>query len=242
MSNPVLNENFASKAILLEGKPMTIAGTVNKVFVLFAFLLVGAVYNWAKIANGFYGEAVMLMEIGGIVGFILVLVTIFNVKIAKYTAPIYALCEGLVLGGISALFEAFYQGIVFQTILGTFASLFTMLLLYKAKLIRYTDKFASVLKTAVLSVTIIYIIQIVASFFGRGIPAIFESGPIGIVFSLIVVAIASFCLIEDFYYIEESENRMMSKDYEWYGAFGLMITLVWLYMEILRLLSKLRSR
>ena len=117
-----------------------------------------------------------------------------------------------------------------------------MLMLYKARAIQYTEKYAAVLKTSLLSVMAIYLIQIVASFFGRGIPGIFEAGIVGIVFSLIVVVIAAMALIQDFAFIEMGSQNMLSKDYEWYGAMGLMITLVWLYMEILRLLAKLNSR
>ena len=135
-----------------------------------------------------------------------------------------------------------YLGIVIQAIMLTFASLFVMLMLYKAKLIQYTETFRSVLLTAILSVGAIYFVQIILSLFSRTIPGIFDNGPVGIVFSLIVVAIASLSLIQDFYFIESASNNLMSKDYEWYGAMGLMITLVWLYMEILRLLAKLNSR
>lgn len=139
-------------------------------------------------------------------------------------------------------FEAQWHGIVLQAILGTFAVLFVMLMLYKAKMIQYTDKFAAVLKTAILSVLVIYLIQIVAMFFGRSIPLIWESGIVGIGFSLLVVVIAAMALIQDFFFIETASQNMLSKDYEWYGAMGLMITLVWLYTEILRLLAKLNSR
>ena len=139
-------------------------------------------------------------------------------------------------------FEAQWQGIVLQAVVATFVTMFVMLALYKARIIRYTAKFQAVLTTAMLSVFAIYLIQFVASFFGRGIPLIWEAGPVGIGFSLIVVGIAAFCLIQDFFFIESASQNMLSKDYEWYGAMGLMITLVWLYMEILRLFAKLNSR
>ena len=169
-------------------------------------------------------------------------VTCFNIKIAKYTAAPYALMEGLVLGAFSAFFEAQWHGIVLTAILSTFAVLFVMLMLYKARMIQYTDKFAAVLKTSILSIFAIYLIQFIASFFGRGIPLIWEAGVVGIGFSLLVIVIAAMALIQDFFFIESASQNMLSKDYEWYGAMGLMITLVWLYTEILRLLAKLNSR
>ena len=142
----------------------------------------------------------------------------------------------------SALFEKAYPGIVINAILGTFVVLFVMLALYKARFIQYTEKFRAVLTTAILSILAIYIIQFIAMIFSRSIPLIWQSGPVGIGFSLFVIVIAAMSLIQDFFFIETSSQRMLSKDYEWFGAMGLMITLIWLYTEILRLLAKLNSR
>lgn len=264
MSNPILNNNRFSPQendysqdrvyeaeIVNDGRinpgriydePMTINGTVNKIFMLAVCLLAGAAISVYNMLSGNPGLAQTLMTAGAIIGFILVLATCFNVKLAKYTAAPYALLEGFFIGGISTFFEGQYQGIVLQAISLTFAALFIMLMLYKAKVIRYTEKLASVIWTGLLSICAIYLIQIVASFFGRSIPQIFDAGPIGIIFSLIVVGFASLSLIQDFFFIEKASERMLSKDYEWYGAMGLMITMVWLYMEILRLLAKLNSR
>lgn len=242
MSNPILNEDrFGAQERILEGEPMTISGTVNKIFMLFACLVAGAAISVYSLFTA-PGVVPVMMGAGAIIGLVLVLATCFNVKIAKYTAAPYAFFEGLVLGAFSMFFEAQWHGIVLQAILGTFAVLFVMLMLYKAKMIQYTDKFAAVLKTAILSVLVIYLIQIVAMFFGRSIPLIWESGIVGIGFSLLVVGIAAMALIQDFFFIESASQNMLSKDYEWYGAMGLMITLVWLYTEILRLLAKLNSR
>lgn len=243
MSNPMLNEErFSTRERILDGEPMSIQGTISKVLMLFICLLAGAAISLYMLFNGMSGTIMPAMTVSAIIGFILVIATCFNIKIAKYTAAPYALFEGIVLGGISALFETQMQGIVLQAVLGTFTVLFVMLMLYKAKAIQYTEKFAAVLKTSLLSVFVIYLIQIIASLFGRGIPGIFEAGIIGIGFSLIVIVIAAMALIQDFAFIEMGSNNMLSKDYEWYGAMGLMITLVWLYMEILRLLAKLNSR
>lgn len=242
MSNPILNEDrFSSQERILDGEPMTIQGTVSKIFMLFACLIAGAAIS---VYTLFTNPSVVpgLMTIGAILGFVLVLVTCFNIKIAKYTAAPYALMEGLVLGAFSMFFEAQWHGIILQAILSTFAVLFVMLMLYKARMIQYTDKFAAVLKTSLLSILAIYLIQFIASFFGRGIPLIWESGMVGIGFSIFVIVIAAMALIQDFFFIETASQNMLSKDYEWYGAMGLMITLVWLYTEILRLLAKLNSR
>ncbi|MBP3924290.1 Bax inhibitor-1/YccA family protein [bacterium] len=242
MSNPILNSNFGAGEHILEAEPMTISGTVNKTLILSVFLTIGAACNWHFIAAGFIDKASMLVTAGAIIGLILAIIISFNVKMAKYLSPIYAIMEGLCLGGISAMFEAQYSGIVFQTIGATVTTLIAMLFLYRTGTIRYTEKMGSILKTAMLSILIIYLIQFVASFFSRGIPLIFGNGPVGILFSAFVCLVAAFCLIQDFYFIETGAERMLPKDFEWYGAFGLMVTLVWLYMEFLRLFAKLNSR
>lgn len=242
MSNPILNEDrFSSQTRILDGEPMTIQGTVSKIFMLFACLIAGsAIGIYTLLTNP--ASVMGFLLVGGIVAFLLVLFTCFNVKIAKYTAAPYAFLEGIILSVFSSFFEAQWHGIVIQAILGTFIVLFVMLSLYKARMIQYTDKFAAVLKTSMLSILAIYLIQFIASFFGRGIPLIWEAGIVGIGFSLFVVVIAAMALIQDFFFIENASQNMLSKDYEWYGAMGLMITLIWLYTEILRLLAKLNSR
>lgn len=242
MSNPILNDNrFSPQENILEGEPMTIQGTVSKVFLLFICLVAGVMVSLYYL---FTNSAVLLpmMVASVIIGFILVLVTCFKISLAKYTAAPYALFEGIVLGGVSYLFESQWHGIVLQAILATFAVLFVMLLLYKARMIEYTNKAAAVIRTGILSILAVYLIQIIASFFGRGIPGVFDSGIIGIIFSVLVIAFAAYTLIQDFFFIESASQNMLSKDYEWYGAMGLMITLIWIYMEILRLLAKLNRR
>lgn len=242
MSNPILNDDrFSADAQILDGAPMTIQGTVNKIFLLFICLIAGCALSvYYLFANP--AIAIGLVSIGSILSFILVLITCFNVKSAKYLAAPYALFEGLTLGAFSALFEKAYPGIVINAILGTFVVLFVMLALYKARFIQYTEKFRAVLTTAILSILAIYIIQFIAMIFSRSIPLIWQSGPVGIGFSLFVIVIAAMSLIQDFFFIETSSQRMLSKDYEWFGAMGIMITLIWLYTEILRLLAKLNSK
>ena len=243
MSNPILNNNrFSAQEAILQDEPMTINGAINKIFMLFVCLLAGAGISLYFLFTGSAEYSVSLMTFGAIIAFILVIVTSFKISLAKYTAAPYALCEGFFIGGISAMFEAAYQGIVVHAIISTFTVLFVMLMLYKTRAIQYTDKFAATLKTGLLSIFAVYLIQILMSIFGKGIPGIFGAGLIGIGFSLLVIVFAAMALIQDFFFIEEASNRMLPKEYEWYGAMGLMITLVWLYTEILRLLAKLNSR
>ena len=219
---------------------MTVNGTLDKTFLLFLCALLPAAYTWNQFTAGFTDKAGMLMGVGAIVGFIMALIISFTRN--KFLTPLYAVCEGLFLGGVSAVFNAQYPGIVIQAVIGTFATMFTMLGLYRIGAIKCTDKFRSIIFTATLSVAVLYLIQWIGSFFHYSIPAIFGAGTIGIGFSILVVAIAALNLILDFDFIEKGSQAMLPKDYEWYGAFGLMVTLVWLYIEILRLLAKLRDR
>ena len=182
----------------------------------------------------------MLTGVGAIAGFIAALVVCFTKN--KIFTPVYAVCEGLFLGGISAVFNAAYPGIVFQAVAATFAAMFSMLALYRLKIIQCSDKFRSVIFIATISIAVLYLMQWVGSFFHYSIPGIFGSGTVGIAFSVIVTGIAALNLILDFDFIERGAANMLPKDYEWYGAFGLMVTLVWLYIEILRLLAKLRDQ
>lgn len=242
MANPVLNNNMIEQARVLEGEPMTINGAINKTFILFACLIASAAYTWYLAFNGFTDKAQALTFGGAIVGLILALVIIFSRKAMHILTPLYAIAEGFFIGGVSAVYAAAYAGIVMQAVVATFAALASMLLLYRMNIIKCTDKFRSVIFTATLSIAIVYLIQIVASLFGRGIPQVFTSSAIGIGFSLIVVAIAALNLIIDFDFIERGSQGLLEKKYEWYGAFGLMVTLIWLYLEILRLLAKLSDR
>lgn len=243
MANPILSRNFNTEERVYEGEPMTINGAINKTLTLLALVTVSAGYTWWLLASGFTDKASMFCIGGAIVGCILALIISFTPnKTAAILSPVYALCEGFFIGGISAFFEAAYSGIVIQAVAGTLAVLFSMLLLYRAKIIQCTEKFRAVIFTATLSVGIIYLIDIIASLFGRGIPQIFTSNAIGIGFSLIVIVIAALNLIIDFDFIERGAENLFPKQYEWFGAFGLIVTLVWLYLEILRLLAKFADR
>ena len=240
MSNPILNDKFTEQERVLQGEPMTVNGTLQITAFLGILLVAAAAFVWSRFTLGYTDLAVMLTGGGAIVGFIMALIICFTST--KVLVPIYAVCEGLFLGGISATMEASYPGIVSQAVLGTFAALFSMLILYRANIIRCTDKFRSVIFIATLSIAAIYLVDLIGHFFGYSVPLINTSSNFGIGFSAIVVLIAAFNLIIDFEFIERGAKNFLPKDYEWYGAFGLMVTIVWLYLEILKLLAKLSDR
>ena len=220
---------------------MTVQGTVYKTFVLLAILL--ATGAWAWNAAAAQTLAIGLLGAAGIGGFIVAMVTIFSPKLAAWTAPIYAACEGVLLGAISQVFERrFGQGIALQAVTLTCGVLFIMLFAYATRLIKVTEKLKMGIVVATGALCLFYLITIVLSFFGVGVPLIFSAKPIGIAFSLFVVGLAAFNLLLDFDFIENSAAASAPKYMEWYGAFGLMVTLIWLYLEILRLLAKLASQ
>lgn len=240
MPNPVFNENVVTREQILESEPMTVNGAINKAFILFALLLGASAVVWDLFFKGYTDKVSMLTMVGFIASIISFIAFMFTRN--AIAACAYAASEGLLLGGISAFFEKMYPGIVIQAIGGTFAALFSLLFLYRIGAIKCTDKFRSVIFISTLSIAGIYLINLIGSFFGMHIPQIQTSSNIGIGFSIIVVGIAALNLIIDFDFIEQGAQRMLGKSYEWYGAFGLMVTLVWLYIEILNLLAKLRDR
>lgn len=240
MANPVLNDNFVQNEGMVSGQIMTVNGTLDKTFLLFACAILPAIYTWNQFMAGAVAKAQMLMGVGAIVGFIFALIVTFTKN--KYFTPLYAMCEGLFLGGISAVFNAEYPGIVIQAVSATFIAMFSMLGLYRLGLIKCTDKFRSIIFISTLSIAGLYLVQMIGSLFHFNMLPIFGAGTIGIGFSLVVVVVAALNLILDFDFIERGAQAMLPKDYEWFGAFGLMVTLVWLYIEILRLIAKLRDR
>lgn len=242
MPNPVFSQNVVERDIVLDSEPMTVNGAINKTFILLAVLIASSFAVWNLFFQGYTDKVGMLTMVGFVASIISFIVIMFNRKAIAIAAPIYAASEGLLLGGISAMFEKAYPGIAIQAIAATFAALFSLLFLYRIGAIRCTDKFRSVLFISTLSVAGIYLVNLIGSFFGMHIPQIFTSSNIGIGFSLVVVVIAALNLIIDFDFIEQGAQRMLGKSYEWYGAFGLLVTLVWLYIEILNLLAKLRDR
>lgn len=219
---------------------MTIAGTVNKTAMSLVVLLVAAMYVWGK---GAQGQLPMFWVWGGVIGgFVVAMVTAFKPVWAPYTTPLYAALEGLALGGISYVFEQMYPGIVAQAVFLTFGTLGALLFAYRSGIIRATENFKLGVFAATGGIGLVYLLSFVLGFFGISVPLIHSSGTFGILFSVFVVVIAALNLVLDFDFIEQGAERGAPKYMEWYGAFGLLVTLVWLYLEILRLLAKLQSR
>src|SRR5271154_662708 len=242
-SNPALSAKAFQGEGVGTGEAMTLKGTVNKTGFLLICAIATAAWTWNIFMRTQTAQGVLpLLAIGAIGGFIFALVTIFKKTWAPVTAPIYALLEGLVLGSISAIFELRFPGIAIQAVSLTFGTLVVLLLAYRSGLIPVTQKFRMGVVAATGGIALFYLLSIVLGFFGVHFTTINGSGPIGIGFSVVVVIVASLNLVLDFDFIESGVRAGAPKYMEWYAAFGLMVTLIWLYFEILRLLSKLRSR
>ena len=238
--NPTLSDATFAGFETTGAKTMSLQGTVNKVGILLALVVGGALFTW----NQFYstGSAGFFMPVGLFGGMIFAVITMFRPTLAMYTAPIYAILQGLFLGGISAAFESMYPGIVIQATGLTFGTLASLLVLYKTGVIKPTENFRLMIVSATMGIAVLYAISFVMSLFGSGIGFIHSNGLFGIGFSLFVVGIAAMNLVLDFDFIEDGAERGAPKYMEWFGAFALMVTLIWLYLEMLRLLAKIRSR
>jgi uncharacterized YccA/Bax inhibitor family protein len=222
---------------------MTLSGTVNKTGILLICAIATAGWTWHQfLQTRDVADVVPLMLAGVIGGFICAMVTVFKKEWSPVTAPVYALLEGLALGGISAAFDLRYPGIGIQAVSLTFGTLFVLLLAYSSGVIKVTQKFRLGVVAATGGIFLFYVMQMLLGFFGVRFAAINGSGVIGIGFSLIVVAVAALNLVLDFDFIEQGVQSGAPKYMEWYGAFGIMVTLVWLYLEILRLLAKMNRR
>lgn len=248
-SNPVLKERTFSRDYTSQSDVMTVNGTMNKTALMLLLVVAGAVFTWNKFFDvaATNPEAAMSavapwLAIGGIGGFITAIITSFRPKSTGITAPIYALLEGLFLGGISALFNAQYEGIVMRAVLLTLAVFFVMLFLYRSGIIKVTRKFAMGLFAATGGIALMYLVSFIGGFFGMDTSFLHGNSNLSIGISLAIVAIAALNLVLDFSFIENASAQGAPKYMEWYGAFGLMVTLIWLYIEILRLLSKVASR
>ena len=241
--NPILTQKtFTEVGRTTPDQAMTVQGTVNKTAVLLALVSISATYTWHLGEKDGGASAGMWIAGGAIGGFIFALITAFKKEWAVVTAPIYAVLEGLFIGGISSLLDQKAPGIAIQAVLLTFGTLAALLGAYTTGLIRVSDGFRRGLFAATGGIAILYLVSMGLGFFHIQIPFIFGSGPIGIIFSLVVVVIAAMNLVVDFDFIETSARQGAPKYLEWYAAFGLMVTLIWLYLEILRLLAKLNRR
>lgn len=245
-SNPALTTNPFSGGfgLVSESNAMTIRGTVNKTAILLLLVVLPAALVWKQFyLAGQNPSAVQTwMLIGLFGGFGLSLATIFKKTWAPITAPLYAVMQGLFLGGISGIFEKSYPGIVMQAVSLSIATLLVMLVAYQAGWVRATERFKWGVIAATGAIAMVYFISIILGFFHINVPFITGSGVFSILFSVFVVGIAALNFILDFDFIEQGSRGGVPKYMEWYGAFALMVTLIWLYIEILRLLAKINDR
>ncbi|SMO32601.1 Bax inhibitor-1/YccA family protein [Solitalea koreensis] len=241
-SNPTLKQNTFNLPVD-STELMTVSGTVRNTFLLLVMTVIPAMYTWYTLSIGANPATMMPLAWGGMIGaLVLSFVTMFKKEWSPITAPLYALGEGLALGLISFYFDARFPGIAIQAIMLTFGVLFSMLMAYRFGWLRATERFRQVVMLATMGIMICYLINFVMSFFGASMPMIHEGGLIGIGFSMVVVIVASLNLILDFDFIERGAAAGAPKYMEWYGAFSLLVTIIWLYLEILRLLSKLNRK
>ncbi len=247
--NPTLTEKMFDKstAVMAENQGvMSVRGAINKFGFLMLMVIAGAAYNWQLFQELKQSTMTILMMVGAIGGFVIALGITFKPNWAAYLAPAYGLLQGLFIGGISAImnkvFEAKYPGLVMQAVGLTFGVALAMFLLYNFRIIKATEKFKSVIIASTLGIGIFYLITMVLNMFGVNVSFMHDSSLLSIGISLFIVAIAAMNLILDFDMIEQGAERGAPKFMEWYGAFGLLVTIVWLYIEMLKLLSKLGSR
>jgi uncharacterized YccA/Bax inhibitor family protein len=249
-SNPALGENTFRNlpgagygGAIDAANRMTLNGTINKTALLLMFAMATAAWTWREfMVSRAVQDVAPMMVIGLFGGMIFAMVTIFKKEWSPVTAPIYALLEGLVLGGLSAMLDLRYPGIGFQAVCLTFGTLFVMLMAYRTGMIKVTQKFRLGIIAATGGICLFYLLQMLLGFFGIQFTTVNGFGVIGIVFSLVVVTIAALNLVLDFDFIEQGVQVGAPKYMEWYGGFGILVTLVWLYIEILRLLTKMRCR
>lgn len=241
-SNPTLNDKVFRGVPLTWGEGMTLQGTINKTGILLLCAMAGAAWTWHLFfAERSFAAVSSMMWLGLLGGMVLALVTVFKTQWSPITAPLYSVAEGLALGGISASLELRFPGIAIEAVSLTFGTLLVLLMAYKSGMIRVTQKFRLGVVAATGAIMLFYIMEMVLGFFGVRFAVINGSGPIGIGISLVIVAVAALNLVLDFDFIERGVQSGAPKYMEWYGAFGLMVTLVWLYIEMLNLLAKLRG-
>ena len=259
MANPTLQKQFggypdpnatadaalqstAPYPVTTDADAMTIGGTAAKTGFLLLLVLAAGAWGWTLV-DPVAGETSIpgwwFLALIGV--FVLAIVTVFNPRIAIVTGPLYALVQGVAVGAISHIYDAQFQGIVLQAILATAAVFVVMLVLFVTGTIKVTNRMRGIVIGATFGIAAFYLISIVLSLFGVGVPLVWDSGPLGILFSAVVVVVAAFNLMLDFDMIERGVAAHAPKYLEWFGAFGLIVTIIWMYIEILRLLSKLRS-
>lgn len=241
-SNPALTANTFKNVSAASSEVMTINGVIGKCFVMIALVFTTAIWSWQQVLKDFGSFGIPAWYWGALLGgFVVALTLVFKKEWSPFLAPVYAALEGLTLGFISAVTEQDYPGIVLQAMLGTISVFVALLLAYKSGLIKASENFKLGVVAATGGIALVYVIDLVLMAFGTQVPFIHQTGWLGIGFSLFVVVIAALNLVLDFDFIEQGAENRAPKYMEWYAAFGLVVTLVWLYLEILRLLSKSRK-
>lgn len=245
-SNPVLTRltEAARNTGLVRGGDgvMTRAGTAGKAAVLLALVVFAASFTWNEVAKGNYGIIGPAMLVGGIGGFVVALITVFKPTAAPITAPIYAVLEGLLVGAISARINFAYPGIAMQAVGLTFATAAGVFVLYRLNVLRATEGFRRIIVAATMGIALFYLVAMLFSLFGSGFSFLAGSSPLAIGINVVVAAVAALNLVLDFDLIDEGARAGAPKKLEWFAAFGLLVTLIWLYLELLRLLARLQGR
>lgn len=245
MANPVLSEKIfkTNQATSANTGTMTVKGTATKSLVLILMILAGAMYTWKIAYEAINPASLQPWMWGGVIGgFVVAMIISFKPIWAQYLAPIYAVLEGLFLGAISAVFSQAFAatapGIVMNATLLTILTAVVMLIIYRTNLIKVDGKFARIMTIAIGAIALYYIVSMVLSLFGVNLTMLHNSGPLSIGISLVIIGVAAFSLLMDYEFIVRASESGAPKYMEWYGAFGLMVTLVWLYLEILKILAK----
>ena len=249
MANPVLNENIFRResAVYSNTGVMTVGGTATKTLLLLLMVVAGAAYSWKLYYNAINPQSITGWMFGGlIVAFIMAMIISFRPKSAPFLSPVYAAGEGLALGGISAIFNEQFAltapNIVINAVALTLVTAVVMFTVYRSGLVKVNGTFTKVLSIALISIMVFYLGSWIVSLFGVNLTMLHNSSPLSIGISLVIVAVAAFSLLMDFEFIRQASSAGAPKYMEWYGAFGLTVTLVWLYLELLKLLAKLANR
>lgn len=239
--NPALNNKVLKKVLAVDSvNHATIPGTISKTFILMLLLVLSGSFSWGLVSSG-SSILPLLVGVSFFAVFVFGLLASFLPKTAPITAPLYAIAEGVLLGAVSKLENAVYSGIVVQAIALTGVIFFSALFMYSAGLVKVTQKFQSIVLIATGGIFLYYLLSIILGLFHVQMPLIYNTGPAGIIFSLVVVFIAALNLFLDFNLVETAVRNKAPKIFEWYGAFALIVTIIWLYIEIIRLLSKIRD-
>ena len=241
-SNPLQKESIYERTYALEEHPMTITGTAVKLIVLSLVMLAGAFITYYQFMQGHFDFVNMIMTGGIAIGFITAVILAFKPNAALYLAPVYAVSQGAAVSGFSCFMEQAYRGIVMQAALLTLLTVLVMAVLYACKIIKASERFRSTLLAASAAIFVFYLLSFILTMFGINVPYFTQNTPLNIGINIVIAGVAACFLILDFDFIQKGAERGAPSVFEWYGAFSMLVTVVWLYVEILRLLSRFRSR